>query len=467
MEIVVSNKLHLIGWADEHKKSIKDGCAIPNPMFWKMKKMGKPFVHLSEYIKYYEEDKRNGVLAIGRGCGPRLRGFMENHGLTATVHDITSYPHADFPKSTIELRPYQLGIPEAIIEHRTGVCRFDTGFGKTILALKAAELLQTPTLIIVPRTSIYEQFKKDIERFLGFRPSVLTPRQQRVSSLEDAGGPITLVTVQALQRRLADGDEAHWREFSRQFGCVIVDECHTTVPKKSRDVIESFHARYRYGFTATARRTDGQGDALSFIYGPIIADGKVERETPSIKVIEYRDQIPVDEYHEIINEHIEDEERNALIVKAAQAECAAGRKVLVLTKRVEHYETLAQKLDELLEGDGVRALASTGSPRERAQVLSSLRSAEGAATYQCLLGTFSLLSTGVDIPSLDTLIIAGDLKSDVLAEQSAGRILRLFDGKKKPKIIDVHDIGNPILKNQGRERRRFYASQGWDIQPYV
>lgn len=455
MEIVVGGKIDLIGLPDKDRASIKKGSQIANPMFHKMRRMGKPFVHLSPFIHYYEEDKRNGVLSIGRGCSQRLRRYMETHGITAKVHDLTVFPEARSFRSTIELRPYQRGIPEAIAEYRTGVCRFDTGFGKTILALKVAEILQTPTLIIVPRKSIYESFKTDIEKYFG-------------AGVVDTG-LITLATIQGLQRRISEPGYRDTEEalaLRDKFGCVIVDECHTTVPEKSRAVIEFFRARHRYGFTATARRTDGQGEALDFIYGPIIADGKVERETPSVKVIEYKDQIPVDEYFEIINEQIEDKERNRIICETAKREALEGRRVLILTKRVEHYETLTELLEALLDKSMVRALASTGSPKERAQTLSDLRGPGGSAIFRCLLGTFSLLSTGVDIPSLDTLIIAGDLKSDVLAEQSAGRILRLFDGKKKPKIIDVHDTGNPILKNQGRERRRFYASQGWDIQPY-
>ncbi len=416
--------------------------------------MGKTFVHLSEFIPYYEEDKRNGTLSIGRGCGQRLRGYMETNGVTAKVHDLTVCPEAHIGSSTIALRPYQEGIPEKIALHRVGVCRFDTGFGKTILALKVVELLQTKTLILVPRTSIYEQFRTDVERLLG----------KKVVTIRDpSSGDSVVSTTQGLQRFLESASEEDRLQLKQTFGLVIVDECHTTIPKKSRACIEFFNARYRYGFTATNRRTDGQGDALGFLYGPVIADGKVERETPIVYVDEFKGSITMGEYHEIIAEQVTDEDRNKRIVEIAKQELSDGRRILILTKRVEHYAILQELLEED-KVEGVISLSSTASAKGRAETLGDLRS--GDRVFQVLLGTFSLLSTGVDIPSLDTLILAGDLKSDVLAEQSAGRILRLFSGKRKPKIVDIHDMGNPILRHQGRERRKFYARESWDIRPY-
>ena len=107
----------------------------------------------------------------------------------------------------------------------------------------------------------------------------------------------------------------------------------------------------------------------------------------------------------------------------------------------------------------MHAISSGTGQRERIQLLSDLR--EGKSDFDVLLGTYSMLATGTDIPSLDTLVFAGDLKSDVLAQQAVGRILRLFKDKQSPKIIDVADFGNGIFLHQFKERRRFYKSQGW------
>jgi superfamily II DNA or RNA helicase len=87
-----------------------------------------------------------------------------------------------------------------------------------------------------------------------------------------------------------------------------------------------------------------------------------------------------------------------------------------------------------------------------------------SSDYKVVFGTFSILSTGTDIPSADMLLIAGDLKSSVLARQSVGRILRIFEGKPNPVIIDIYDTGNPIFRRQGKLRQQLYSKLGWEIQ---
>lgn len=87
---------------------------------------------------------------------------------------------------------------------------------------------------------------------------------------------------------------------------------------------------------------------------------------------------------------------------------------------------------------------------------------DGSIPYSCIIGTGSLLGTGFDVPSLDRLIIAGDMRSSVLTIQSVGRILRLLNGKN-PQVIDMCDDKNPMLLSQYRSRKKVYSSNGWDI----
>ena len=104
------------------------------------------------------------------------------------------------------------------------------------------------------------------------------------------------------------------------------------------------------------------------------------------------------------------------------------------------------------------------SDKERALLLGQFKRSE--RDFQLIIGTTALLSTGVDIPALDVLILACDMKSEVLTEQSVGRILRLFKSKSDPKIIDIVDNKNPILLRQFNERRKFYESKDWPLLQY-
>lgn len=405
-----------------------------------------------EFFKYYEENKTTGELIIGRGLQKAFETYCERFGYSFELIDRTYAPASHFT-TNIKLRDYQEGAVEHIINSgQTGIIKLGTGWGKSIIAIRLIEVLATRALILVPRSHLKEQFITDIRQYCGFTPG----------SLEDASKtdvPIIVSTLQAARLFLSKSLPRDREEFSRLFGVVCVDEAHGTVPQKTRQVIEAFAPKYLYGLTATPRRTDQQGKALEFIYGPILIDKELPREQPDVEIHDFRRHIASYDYAEIISEQVSRSDRNDFISDIIERELKLGRRVLVLTKRIEHYTTLHDSL--ALRGIEVVKLESKGNPKERAKQINALRDLD--YDFHCLVGTFSLLATGVDIPALDTLVIAGDLKSDVLAEQSAGRILRLFKGKQRPKIVDILDSGNKILLRQGKERQKFYKSQNWPI----
>lgn len=455
MRMIIGSKIALIETPPAMLATMRKALSLHNPAYGQaLKRNPHARIFLSPKIPYYTE--KDGVFFCGRGLEDRIHAYAEKHEIDLEFYERTVKPTFR-AKSTIALRPYQEGVPErAIIAGEHGILRLDTGWGKTFCALRMAELLETTALFIVPKKSILGQFVADIEKFFGMKAGIIGDGKFDVQ-------PFTVATIQTLQKKIKTMHPDDAKKLSEYYGAVFVDECHTTVPKKSRQVVEFFASRHVYGLTATNRRTDEQGEALDFMYGKVLVDGKMERATPSVEIASFAGKIPMGEYHDIIEDQINDYERNKLIASRVVEETRRGRRVLVLTKRVSHYDGLLHDIRELdPEGaDRAIALRGTGSSKERAAALADLRS--GGRDFSVLLGTFSLLSTGVDVPSLDTLVIAGDLKSDVLTEQSAGRILRLFEGKQDPLVVDVNDVGNPILKRQAQARRAFYIQQGWKI----
>ena len=82
-------------------------------------------------------------------------------------------------------------------------------------------------------------------------------------------------------------------------------------------------------------------------------------------------------------------------------------------------------------------------------------------TKDILLATFSMASEGMDIPSLDTVILSSP-KSDV--EQSVGRIFRkkACDRKFHPLIIDIQDEFSSFEK-QCQKRVTFYRKMNFTL----
>ena len=448
--MTLRNKIEITDPIPEIRKYIKETLTLPNPLWQRLKRMGntRALYGCPKDFKYYEESKDGRSFRVGRGT----RSELEQRD--CVIDDRTEGQEVSF-KSTIVLREYQEGIVEEVTKHREGIIKLGTGFGKTIIALNIAETLGLKTLIIVPRLHIKAAFEKEIEQYFGFDPRKGT-------------SPIEVRTLQTLQRCTAStASQGH----DNKYGLVIVDEAHTTVPQKSRQVIESFAPKYLYGMTATPRRTDGQGNALGFMYGKILVDKALPRKSPTVKIIPYANKIEDWDYPSIIKTQTQDPERNSLIARIVEREASRGRRCLVLTKRIEHYELILDALRSIpnrkaggvtLPPDGIIALRSEGTATARALELDDLRS--GRRDFSILLSTFSLAATGVDIPSIDVVCFAGDLKSDVLQEQGIGRCLRILDGKPDAKVIDIVDTGNPILKRQGQLRRKFYMAQGWKIE---
>jgi superfamily II DNA or RNA helicase len=79
---------------------------------------------------------------------------------------------------------------------------------------------------------------------------------------------------------------------------------------------------------------------------------------------------------------------------------------------------------------------------------------------QIIFATFSQAHEGLDIPTLDTVILATP-KSDII--QSIGRIMRETDGKKNnPRIYDVVDQWSVFFAMYNK-RLRVYKQGGFNI----
>ena len=164
------------------------------------------------------------------------------------------------------------------------------------------------------------------------------------------------------------------------------------------------------------------------------------------------------EYHDIIYDQTNNKERNQIIASKVEEAVSEGRKVLVLTKRIAHYEYILEALHD--KGiDDTFAIRSSDPNKKSNALIRSLR--DSSTAFNCILGTYTMLGTGFDLSQLDTIILAGDLKSSVLQTQAIGRILSKNKNKKYPKVIDIKDTNNPILLNQARIRTKFYEENNW------
>lgn len=231
-----------------------------------------------------------------------------------------------------------------------------TGFGKTSVAIETIARLGVTTLITVHKEFLFTQWIERIKEALpGVRIGTVRGKKCDIHDKD-----IVVAMVESLAIDSGDG-ERYPKELWSWPGLLIVDECHRVGAKTWAGVPSRFNSKYRLGLTATPRRKDGCDDVFWWTLGPITY--KAVTETPKGPVRVVRTHIrgrSIMHSHSASPSTIENciaemDERNQIalaeMVKALRS--PAQRKVMVLSKRIEHLRTLATMLTEFCEKSGM------------------------------------------------------------------------------------------------------------------
>ena len=147
-------------------------------------------------------------------------------------------------------------------------------------------------------------------------------------------------------------------------------------------------------------------------------------------------------------------ERNELIIQAVDKLYSQGRNVMILTDRRDHCFFFEREINEKYGDDTAGLYIGGMKPDELKQ----------SEEKQVIIATYTLAHEGLDIPKLDSLILASP-KSDVV--QACGRIMRETKGKQfSPYIIDIVDSVGPMMA-QSYKRKQFYKKSGFRFHDKV
>tara|TARA_E500000331_G_scaffold162964_1_gene158101 strand:- start:151 stop:756 length:606 start_codon:yes stop_codon:yes gene_type:complete len=159
----------------------------------------------------------------------------------------------------------------------------------------------------------------------------------------------------------------------------------------------------------------------------------------------------------MINNISECTDRLEFINALVKTEHALGRKILILGDRREYLNTVEKWCHSNIY-DGVAGQYVGGMKP------SELRDSQ---EKDIILGTFSMASEGMDIPKLNTIVLASP-RSDVV--QSVGRILREKADVRKfhPLVIDIKDThpNMTVFQRQCQKRIAYYKKSNHDIHLY-
>lgn len=339
---------------------------------------------------------------------------------------------------------------EALRTRGGGILSLPTGYGKTTVGLYVACQMGLKTLVVTHKEFLMDQWVERIGQFIpGARVGKI---QQDVCDTQDKDIVVAMIHSICLK---------DYGNAFRDFGLLILDEVHhVSAPMFSRCMFKAL-CPHVLGLSATPYRKDGLTKVIEWFVGPVFF--KVTRtEQRHVRVVcvnyscaEYARPVPVRprlgtiDMPEIISRLCSNRERNDTIVYHTRSFARQGRKVMVLSDRRNHCQELARQLE-----DCGAALYLGGMTQD------ALKKATEAPV---IIATFSQANEGLDIPSLNTLVLATP-KPDVI--QAVGRILREAAGtastRHTPIVLDIIDQYG-VFFAQFNKRRAWYASSGFEI----
>lgn len=481
VELIFANGLYLPkqGCSERALGRVKRLAAFKNPDFYKAQAM-----HLSTYQKpriictAIETDE---YICVPRGLRSELVALVENTESAVTIQDKTEAGRSIKVHFVGELRAEQQAAVDALLAHQNGVLSATTAFGKTVTAAALIAERKVNTLVLVHTQTLMNQWKASLDRFLHI--DELLPeqpkgrgRKKQLSLVGRLGGGKNhmsgIIDVAIIGSLLEDGDA---KPFVRDYGMVIVDECHHVAASRFMTVLRESTARYVYGLSATPIRQDGQHPIIFQQCGPIRyrVDAKeqsllrgfshtlVPRFTRFRKPATAPENWPITDVYATL---VESTIRNDLIVQDISLAIGKSHTPLILTERVDHGEMLARRLRKAFPEVGVFFLSGQGKTKDKQATMDALR-IYPAEKPLAIVATGKYVGEGFDEPRLDTLFVTMPIAWKGTVSQYAGRLHRIYEGKQDVAVYDYVDIHVPVLEKMYHKRLTAYSSLGYSVQP--
>lgn len=350
-----------------------------------------------------------------------------------------------------QLRDYQKIAVDILIRNNRGLLIMSTGGGKSMTMVGLYEKINPSNcLVIVPTSALVDQMTTTFTENL----------------TEDQMKTIFISTWQGLAAKMRAGNELPYYEM------ILADESHMVgVETNYYDIAKTINPKYLYAVTATNMRFDGTKELedlcdnhkhvvpIDILYN----GGCLVR--PTIKFVQTGFDYDVNNLltnFERTNFSFEqklgrlksyigtDQSRNDFIINYLNEQsfnCA-----LVLSYTTEQTERLYESYrpknmfeqKHLIHGKlGVKA------KREFFETIDK-------QTNFVVFATQSFLGTGIDIPKLDTLVLATPFGGGAKTIQFAGRILRPYPGKQFVNVHDLVDDFGELGQHWANGRRKKY-----------
>lgn len=381
------------------------------------------------------------------------------------------------PLHNITLRDYQKKAVEVSIKKQRGIILIATGGGKTVVAADIIAKLNVPTMFCVHTTDLLQQAHDELSKFLQIPIGIVGAGKIKIEKfnvcmIQTLGNALNFKYIPADEFDTYAENSSDMKskknilDMIEQNQCIIVDECHHVSAMTYVNLMSSLpNTSFRYGLSATPFRDDGRDLILQAFAGNLLckisASFLIQNNyllKPTIYMVDSSTTSKMyatdteENYNTVYKNYIvNNTHRNKIIESYCEYFYKKKRKVLILVTQVNHGKIIynfLKKIDqktELLTGEVNYEL--------RSKLIKKMKSGD----LNFIIAT-SLADEGLDIPILDTLILAGGGKSGVKVLQRVGRIIRLHKEKNNPIVIDFNDNAK-FLFGHTQKRLSIYKSE--------
>lgn len=348
----------------------------------------------------------------------------------------------------ITLRDYQLDAVKRLLDYGRGIAKMATNSGKTEVIAAMCRAIDDKVLVLTTKRELMYQTSERLCKRLG--GEVIGCIGDGVHRVE----PITVAMIQTLCRH------DNLQEEFRGVQCVMFDECHHIPSTTSQKVLMGIPAPMRFGFSGTPLHNNDLTDLMLIgATGPVLVDvTNADLIEAGVSSMPYVDMYVVesddgfyDKWDRVYTKCIvNNEQRNAIIIREVLNENAEA--TLVLVDRLEH----GHKLQAAIPGS-IFAHGSLPTDERRA-ILDKLR--QGSHTVVIATPIFD---EGVDVPSVDMLVLAAGGETHIRLLQRIGRGMRRKESGKL-RVIDFVDDTSTYLLSHSQHRVELYEREGFAVR---
>ena len=359
------------------------------------------------------------------------------------------------------LRDYQVEQVDAFLNacddptKMGGIVSIGCGGGKTVIAINIACRLKLKTLFISHKDFLNVQFAERVKMF-SHDSSIGIIKQNKID-IENKD--FVVGSLQSIAMRDYDPD------IFKDFGLVIIDEVHHCSAEVFSNALIKTCSPFVLGLSATLNRKDGLRKVFEWFIGKPVIKLSNNTDDNDIDVKYYHFTSNNTEYNRIetmfngkisavkmLGNVVSYKPRIQFIVEAIKENMTKERQLLVLSERKALLNEIYKMLDNDDDFDYTIGYYIGGMSQTKLNE---------SAKANIILATTHMSSEGLDIPTLNSLILVSPM-SDI--EQSVGRILRskVSDRIIKPLIIDIVDSFS-IFTNRFNKRKAYYKKKKYNI----